>query len=95
MNLLAVNAGIIIGVVVGFFGLLILGIIFFKRKVLKNQDKKPEEKEIVQQELNRVLEEVNDEETLKAMKAFEEKQKEESAKINQNIENNGEQKDNK
>ena len=65
------NTGIILLIVLLVFGLIVAGVIIFKKYVLNKNDKKPDEKEVVQQELNRMLEEVKDETTKNAMEKFE------------------------
>lgn len=59
---------IILGLV-GFFGLIVLIVILAKKKFTTLQIKKPEidEKEAAQQELDRILVPIDDEETLKQM----------------------------
>ena len=62
---------IILGLV-AFFGIIVFAVIIFKRHSnLFKKDEKPSDKEIVKQELDRVLEEVKDEESIKAMEDFE------------------------
>jgi len=64
---------VVIGALLLGLGAIILGVIMFKRhsKYFQERDKKPDEETIVKEELNRVLEDVTDEETKKAMMDFE------------------------
>lgn len=75
LPILAINAGLLAFLIcTAFFGLLVFLIIMLKRhtKFFKDrEDKKPEEKQIVQEELDRVLEEVKEEDTKQAMENFE------------------------
>lgn len=67
------NPGFIIIILLVVFGLIVFGVIMLKRhsKFFKKDDEKPTEKEIVKQELDRVLKEVDDVEVKKAMEDFE------------------------
>jgi len=62
-----------------FFGLIVFGVIMLKRhtKFFKKDDKKPDEQQVVKEELNRVLEEVEDEKTIKAMEEYNKSHQEE------------------
>ncbi len=74
MNLpiLAIEPGIIaLIVLLVVFGIIILTIIMLKRHTnLFHKDEKPSEDKIRKEELNRVLEDVKDEDTKKAMEDF-------------------------
>jgi len=75
LPMLAISGGgLAVIILVAVFGVIVFGVIMLKRhtKFFKDKEpKKPEEKQIVQEELHRVLEEVDDEETKKAMADFE------------------------
>ena len=64
-----VSSIVIILALVGFFGLIVLGVILFKRFYKPLQIDKPDmkEEEIVQEELDRILVPVEDEEIKKQM----------------------------
>lgn len=64
------NTGLILVLVLLIFGVIVAGVIIFKKYVLNKHEKKPDDKEVVQQELNRMLEEVKDEDTKAAMANF-------------------------
>ncbi|MCQ2794114.1 MAG: hypothetical protein MJ207_01945 [Bacilli bacterium] len=63
---------IVIFGLLGFFGLIVLAVIMVKRhsKWFKKDDDKPTESQIVKEELDRVLEKVDNEETIKAMAEY-------------------------
>lgn len=63
------NSGIIILILVAFFGLIVVGVILVKKYVKPLQIKKPEvdEKQALKEELDRVLVPVEDEEIKKQM----------------------------
>lgn len=68
------NAGWLIPLIlVAFFGVIVLVVILIKKhsNVFKNPEDKPKsESEVAEEEVNRVLEEVDDEETAKQMEQF-------------------------
>lgn len=71
---------IIIVSLVAFFGLIVLAVILVKRKTnWFKKDEKPSESKIVKDELNRVLQDVDDEETIKAMKEYEQNKPQETS----------------
>lgn len=73
MNLpLLIDAGLIAMIVIlVLFGIVIFVIIMLKRHTnLFHKDEKPSDEKITHDELNRVLEDVKDEETKKAMEDF-------------------------
>lgn len=63
---------IVIFGLLGFFGLIVFAVIMLKRhsRWFKKDDEKPSESQIVKEELNRVLEDVEDESTIKAMAEY-------------------------
>ncbi len=63
------NPGIIIAILVVFFGLILLGVILVKKYVKPLQIKKPDldEKEAAKEELDRILVPIEDEELQKQM----------------------------
>ena len=65
----SLNAGWFVLIFVGFFGLIVLGVIIVKKFVKPLQIKKPETKEedFIQEELDRILVPVEDEEIKKQM----------------------------
>ncbi len=73
MNLpMLIDAGLIAMIVlIAVFGIVIFVIIMLKRHTnLFHKDEKPSDEKITHDELNRVLEDVKDEETKKAMEDF-------------------------
>ncbi|MCQ2792246.1 MAG: hypothetical protein MJ208_01840 [Bacilli bacterium] len=71
-TILALNPGVIaLLAILAFGGVLIFAIIMLKRHTnLFHKDEKPSDEKIVKDELNRMLEEVKDEDTKKAMEDF-------------------------
>lgn len=87
------NSGsIVVVVLIVAFALIILAIILLKRHTkLFKKDEKPDDQTITKQELNRVLEDVDDEETKKAMDEYHKTHQVNEEKANEEKHNDKEQ----
>lgn len=79
INLLAgVKPVLVLIFLLAFFGIICVVVLILRKqfKIGKN-DKKPDDKKIAEENLNRLLEDVNDEETKKQFEEFEKNKKDE------------------
>lgn len=71
------NPIVIILLLLAIFGLIVIGVILLKKyvKPFKSDEKPKSEKEIAEEELNRILEDVDDEKTAEAINSYGEPKK--------------------